>query len=62
MTSGGAWVVGADAVHSFSVKQFLGYDLNRPSAFLRTASGQTRTVAAADATRPFSIHTITSNR
>lgn len=48
----GEWIVTADAVHHTQVKQFTAYDLNAPSAFPRTANGQSRSVAAADATRP----------
>lgn len=35
-----------------TVKQFQNFNLNAPSPFPRTAPGQTRTQAAADATRP----------
>ncbi len=49
----GEWVFTADAVHHTQIKQFTAYDINAPSAFPRTINGQSRTVAAADATRPF---------
>lgn len=48
----GDFVVSADYVHSFSVKQLTAYNRNAPSPFPRAAPGQVRTVAAADATRP----------
>jgi hypothetical protein len=48
----GEWVFTADVIHHLSVKQFTAYDRNAPSAFPRTANGQSRTVAQADRTRP----------
>lgn len=48
----GEWVFTADAIHHTQVKQFIAYDLNAAAAFPRTANGQTRTTAVADATRP----------
>ena len=43
---------GADYVHQHLTDMDTRIDLNAPSAFDRTAVGQTRTVAAANATRP----------
>ncbi len=47
------WVLSADVTRSLTVKQFLQYDINQASPFVRTQAGQTRTVAEADRTRPF---------
>ncbi len=44
--------VGADYVHQHWTNLDRSVDLNAPSAFDRTAPGQTRTVTAANATRP----------
>ena len=44
--------VGTDYVHQHWTNLARSVDLNAPSAFDRTAVGQTRTVAAANATRP----------
>lgn len=49
----GQWVLSIDGTRSLTVKQFLQYDLNAVSPFPRTQSGQMRTVAEADRTRPF---------
>ena len=49
----GEWRFSAEGVHAHSVKQMRGRDLNAPSAFARTAPNQKRSVAVADATRPF---------
>jgi hypothetical protein len=49
----GNWVFGADVTRTLTVKQFLHYDLNAPSAFVRNEAGQIRSVAEADRTRPF---------
>lgn len=46
----------ADYIHSQSVKQILTYNLNPVSPFPRTAPGQSRTVAAANATRPLDTY------
>ena len=46
------WVLSADVTRTLTVKQFLHYDLNAPSRFVRTEPGQMRTVAEADRTRP----------
>jgi hypothetical protein len=46
------WVLSADVTRTLTVKQFLHYDLNAPSPFVRTEPGQIRTVAEADRTRP----------
>jgi hypothetical protein len=45
-------LVGADYVHQHWTNLDRSVDLNAPSVFDRTAPGQTRTVAAANATRP----------
>ncbi len=49
----GDWTLTADLLHSRTLKQQRVNDLNAPAPFVRTAPGQTRTAAAADATRPF---------
>lgn len=49
----GEWVLSLDGIRSLSVKQFLQYNINAPSPFVRTQQGQVRTVAEADATRLF---------
>ena len=46
------WFAGADYVHQHWTDLDRTVDLNAPSAFDRTAPGQTRSVAAANATRP----------
>ena len=46
------WFAGADYVHQHMSGIDRTVDLNAPSAFDRTAPGQVRTVAAANATRP----------
>ncbi|MFL6257394.1 MAG: carboxypeptidase regulatory-like domain-containing protein [Pyrinomonadaceae bacterium] len=47
------WTLTADLMHSRTLKQQRVNDINAPAPFERTAPGQTRTAAAADATRPF---------
>jgi hypothetical protein len=47
------WTLTFDAVHSRTMKQQRVNDINAPAPFIRNAPGQTRSVAAADATRPF---------
>jgi hypothetical protein len=47
------WVLTADVIHSRTLKQPRVNDINAPTPFVRTAAGQTRAAAAADATRPF---------
>lgn len=47
------FVFNADVIHNFSRKQLTVFNQNAPAPYLRTAFGQTRTVAAANATRPF---------
>jgi outer membrane receptor protein involved in Fe transport len=47
------WTLTFDAIHSRTLKQQRVNDINAPAPFIRTAQGQTRSVAAADATRPF---------
>jgi hypothetical protein len=46
------WTVGADYVHQHWTDLVRTVDLNAPSVFDRTAPGQVRSVAQADATRP----------
>ncbi|HXN65784.1 MAG TPA: carboxypeptidase regulatory-like domain-containing protein [Candidatus Acidoferrales bacterium] len=46
------WILSADYVGSLSLKLERPDDLNAPSAFIRTAQGQTRSAAVANATRP----------
>jgi hypothetical protein len=46
------WFAGADYVHQHWTNLDRTVDLNAPTVFDRTAPGQTRTVAAANATRP----------
>ncbi|HET9400225.1 MAG TPA: TonB-dependent receptor [Candidatus Acidoferrales bacterium] len=46
------WILSADYVGSHSVKLERPDDLNAPAVFVRTVQGQTRSVAAANATRP----------
>lgn len=47
------WTLTADLMHSRTLKQQRVNDINAPAPFIRTAPGQARTAAAADATRPF---------
>jgi hypothetical protein len=47
------WTLLADVIHSRTLRQQRVNDINAPAPFNRTAPGQTRTSAAADATRPF---------
>jgi hypothetical protein len=49
---GNRWFVSADYVHQRTINIDRPVDLNAPALFVRTAPGQTRTAAAADATRP----------
>jgi hypothetical protein len=46
------WVFSADYVHARTLKIDRNLDLNAPAPFARTLPGQTRSAAAADATRP----------
>ena len=48
----GGWVLAVDYLHQLTTRIDRPLDLNSPSVFVRTAAGQTRTSAAADATRP----------
>jgi hypothetical protein len=50
------WLVSADVIHAQSVKLFRVRDINAPSAFERTQPGQSRSVAKADATRPYEYY------
>lgn len=47
------WTLTVDVLHSRTLAQPRADDINAPAPFVRTSAGQTRTVAAADATRPF---------
>jgi hypothetical protein len=47
------YIFNADVIHNSSRKQLLVFNQNAPSPFMRSAFGQVRSVAAADATRPF---------
>jgi hypothetical protein len=49
------WVLAVDYVGSHTLKINRPLDVNPPSAFIRTASGQTRTPQAANCTRPYWI-------
>ena len=49
---GGGWLASADVVHAVTTDIDRNLDLNAPSAFVRTAPGQTRSATAADLTRP----------
>lgn len=53
---GSGWVATADGIHSLAVKQIQSFNRNAPAPFLRTAPGQIRTVAQADATRPLKTY------
>jgi Carboxypeptidase regulatory-like domain len=46
------WTLSVDYVHQFTSRIDRPLDLNSPTPFIRTAAGQTRTVAAANLTRP----------
>jgi hypothetical protein len=48
----GGWSLAVTGMRNLSVKQFMHINLNPPDAFVRTAAGQSRSVATADATRP----------
>lgn len=50
------WTLSLNVSHMLSRKQQRVLDINAPSQFLRTAAGQRRTAAAADATRPFTTY------
>lgn len=49
---GGHWFLSADYVYAHTIGIDRTLDLNAPAPFIRTAPGQTRSVAAANATRP----------
>lgn len=49
---GDKWFFGADYVHQRTINIDRPVDLNAPAPFARTAPGQTRAAAVADATRP----------
>ncbi|MFB3826944.1 MAG: TonB-dependent receptor domain-containing protein [Bryobacteraceae bacterium] len=50
---GGRWTLSADAQHQHTLRQMRAADTNAPAPFPRTAAAASRTVAQADATRPF---------
>ncbi|MBY0504479.1 MAG: hypothetical protein K2X03_11245 [Bryobacteraceae bacterium] len=50
------WVLTANAAHNLSRKQIRSNDLNAPTRFVRSAPGQRRSSAVADATRPVTIY------
>ncbi|MDX2179051.1 MAG: TonB-dependent receptor [Bryobacteraceae bacterium] len=50
------WVLSLTGIRSFGVKQFIQFNRNAPAPFVRTAPGQVRTVAQADATRPLTSY------
>jgi hypothetical protein len=49
------FIFNADVIHNFSRKQLTVFNRNAASPFVRTDFGQTRSVAAANATRPFTM-------
>ena len=49
---GNDWLLSLDYIGSHTIHIEQPVDLNSPSPFIRTAPGQTRSVAAANATRP----------
>jgi hypothetical protein len=49
------WTLSLNGSHMVSRKQLRSMDINAPAGFLRTAPGQRRTAAAADATRPYRL-------
>jgi outer membrane receptor protein involved in Fe transport len=51
-----AWTGTVDIVHARTRDQFVATNANAPSPFPRTAAGQMRSVAEADATRPFATY------
>ncbi len=52
----GRWVATVDGLHAHTLRQYRVNDINHPSEFPRTAPGQIRPGAAADATRPDSTY------
>ncbi|HEU0119633.1 MAG TPA: TonB-dependent receptor [Bryobacteraceae bacterium] len=53
---GRGFLASVDALHTHTLRQYRVNDINRPEPFLRTAPGQTRTAAQADASRPYSSY------
>jgi TonB dependent receptor len=47
------WVFSIDGIHQHTLRQMRANDINHPAPFIRTAPGQRRSGAAADATRPY---------
>ena len=50
---GNGFVLTVDGLHSHVLRQMRVNDINRPAPLIRTAAGQVRSAAAADATRPY---------
>jgi hypothetical protein len=50
---GHGFVLTVDGLHSHVLRQMRVNDINRPEPFVRTAAGQVRSAAVADATRPY---------
>ncbi len=53
---GDGWSISADVLHTRTLKQMRANDINAPAPFVRSAASQRRTVAQADATRPFATY------
>jgi outer membrane receptor protein involved in Fe transport len=53
---GHRFVLLANGIYTHTVHQLRNFDINHPSPFVRTAPGQVRSGAAADATRPFTTY------
>src|SRR5207244_13547111 len=53
---GDRYVVSVNGIHSNTRRQYRANDLNHPAPFIRTAAGQRRSGAAADATRPMTTY------
>ena len=52
----GDWILDADYAHIFSRGTLMADNINAPLPFLRTEAGQMRTVAEANATRPYTMY------
>jgi hypothetical protein len=50
------FVISVDAQHSHTLRQPRVNDINHPTPLLRTAPGQVRSGAVADAARPFAVY------
>ena len=55
-SSGAVFVLTVDGIYAHTLNQYRVDDINHPAPFIRTAPGQIRSGAAADATRPFSTY------